>query len=446
VTRHLFRLLVLGLLLAPVAFAQFEIYGVDGAVERAVPAVYQLGTFQPGEIAAVRFRIRNVSAQPAALSFLSLSGTGFSFDSKPAVPAGLAPQQSIEFQVLFQSGTPGTYSAALDSEGVSVLLAATVLAGLTYSADSQILGPAPLDFGTVEVGSSISKHFLVVNQTGAALAIPAITVQGGGFSLAGTPPSGMVLQPQEISGFDVRYQPADAGASSGSLVIGGRAYTLTGTAVAMALPKPSLELTLPGPQSGQQGTISVKFDAPARTAGTGLVALEFQPQPAGATDPAIQFAAGGQKLSFAVSPGDTQASFPFQTGTTAGTLAFTVTVGSNSDRKTITIAPAPVSLTASQGARSAGNIEVRLTGFDNSRTISRLTYTFFDSAGNTIPPGALVVDGAADFARFFQSSDAGGNFQLRAIFPVTGDTARIAAFEAQILNSTGTAQTGRVPF
>ncbi len=445
-TRVLFRILLPLLLLAPAAFAQFEIYVVDGNVERAVPAVYQFGSFQPGEVAAVRFRIRNVSAQPAALSFLSLGGTGFSLDPKPTVPVGLASQQSIEFQVLFQSGTPGTYSAALDSEGISVLLAATVLPGLTYSADSQILGLTPLDFGSVEVGSSISKHFLVVNQTGDAFAIPVITVQGGGFSLPGTAPSGMLLQPQETSGFDVRYQPAEAGASSGELVIGGRVYTLAGIAVEVALPKPSLELNLPGPQSGQQGTISVRFDAPARTAGTGLVTLEFQPQPAGAMDPAIQFAAGGRKLSFAVSPGDTQASFPFQTGTTAGTLAFTVTLGSNSDRKTITVAPAAVSLTASQGARSAGNIEVRLTGFDNSRSVSRVTYTFFDSAGNTIPPGALAVDSAADFTRFFQSSDAGGNFQLQAIFPVAGDTAKIAAFEAQILNSTGTAQTGRIAF
>jgi hypothetical protein len=443
---RLFRLLLVAALAAPAAFAQFEIYLVDGNVERAVPALYQLGTFQPGEIGTAEFRIRNTSAQPAALSLLAVSGSGFSLSGAPTIPAGLASQQAIDFQVIFQATTPGNYSAALDSEGISILLAATVVQSLTYEVDSQILGAAPVDFGSVELGSSAHRHFTIANQTGVALGIPAISVDGAGFFLTGTSPSGGVLQPQQTAGFDVQYQPAVAGTSTGSLVIGSRAYALTGIAAAIGLPKPSLQLDLTQPRSGQQGTLTVSFDAPARTSGTGSVTLEFQPQPASATDPAIQFAAGGQKVSFPVAPGDTQASFPFQTGTTAGTLAFTVVLGANSDRKTVTIAPDAVNLTASQGVRSAGNVEVRLTGFDNTRSVSRLTYTFFDAAGNAIPPGALAVDSAADFARFFPGSDAGGNFELRAVFPVTGDASKIAAFEAQIANSAGTAQTGRIMF
>ncbi len=443
---RLFRLVLAAALAAPAAFAQFEIYLVDGNVERAVPALYQFGSFQPGETGTARFRIRNTSDQPATLNLLTVSGSGFSLSGAAAIPAGLASQQAIDFQVIFQSSAPGTYSAALDSEGISVLLAATVVESLTYDVDSQVLGASPVDFGSVELGAAVSRHFVIANQTGVALGIPAISVAGAGFSLAGIAPSGGVLQPQQTSGFDVQYQPTVAGASTGSLLIGGRAYTLTGTGAAIALPTPSLQVVPAQPRSGQQGTLTVTFDAPARTSGTGNVALEFQPQPAGATDPAIQFAAGGQNVSFPVSPGDTQASFPFQTGTTAGTLSFTVTLGANSDRKTIAIAPDAVNLTASQGVRSAGTVEVRLTGFDNTRSVSRLTYTFFDTSGNAIAPGALPVDSSADFARFFQSSDAGGNFQLRAVFPVTGDSSKIAAFEAQIVNSAGTAGTSRVTF
>jgi hypothetical protein len=443
---RILRLLFAAALAVPASFAQFEIYQVQGNAELAVPALYELGSFHPGESGAARFRIRNTSSAPAALSVLAVHGSGFSLSGAPALPAGLAPQQAIEFQVVFQSTTPGAYSASLDSEGFSVLLTATVVQSLTYAVDSQMLGAAPVDFGSIELGSSVTRRFTIQNQTGVELAVPAITVAGGGFSLTGTPPSGVVLPPQQTAGFEVRYQPTATGISTGSLVIDGRAFTLTGTALAVALPKPSIQVDLSQPQSGRQGTLTVKFDAPARAAGIGFVSLEFQPQPAGASDPAIQFAAGGLKVPFSVSPGDTQASFPFQTGTTAGTLAFTVDLGGNSDRKSVTIPAAAVVLTASQGVRSAGTLEIRLTGFDNTRSVSRVTYTFFDSAGNAIPPGALAVDSAADFARFFQGSDAGGNFQLRAIFPVTGDPSKIVAFEAEIASSAGAASTGRVPF
>jgi Cep192 domain 4 len=445
-SRQILRLLFAAALAVPASFAQFEIYQVQGSVELAVPPLYELGSFHPGESGAVRFRIRNISAAPAALNVLAVNGSGFSLSGAPSLPAGLASQQAVEFQVIFQSATPGAYSASLDSEGFSVLLTATVVQSLTYGVDSQTLGVEPLDFGSVELGSSLSKHFTIQNQTEVALAVPAISVVGGGFSLTGIPPSGVVLPPQQATGFDVQFQPTATGTWTASLAIGDRTYALTGIALAVALPKPSIEFDLPQPHSAQQGTATVKFDAPARAAGTGFVSLEFQPQPAGASDPAVQFAAGGLKVPFSVAPGDTQASFGFQTGTTAGTLAFTVDLGGNSDRKTIVIPSAAVVLTASQGVRSAGTVEVRLTGFDNTRSVSRMTYTFFDAAGNAVPPGALAVDSASDFARYFQGSDAGGNFQLRAIFPVTGDASKIVAFEAAITSSAGTADTGRVTF
>jgi hypothetical protein len=53
------------------------------------------------------------------------------------------------------------------------------------------------------------------------------------------------------------------------------------------------------------------------------------------------------------------------------------------------------------------------------------------------------VDSTSDFTRFFQSSDAGGNFQLRAEFPVTGDPARIASFEITFTSPAGPTTSAR---
>ena len=103
-------------------------------------------------------------------------------------------------------------------------------------------------------------------------------------------------------------------------------------------------------------------------------------------------------------------------------------------------------ITSVQGVRSAAGVEVQVTGFDNTRTAGPLTFTFFDAAGNAIAPGAINADATASFASYFQSSGLGGVFLLTAVFPVTGDPSQVGAFQVQIANSAGTAQTARTAF
>jgi phosphatidate phosphatase APP1 len=71
-------------------------------------------------------------------------------------------------------------------------------------------------------------------------------------------------------------------------------------------------------------------------------------------------------------------------------------------------------------------------------------YTFYDTQGNTVPPGAITVDVAAVFAKYFAATDAGGTFLLKASVPVTGDATQVAAVEVQVANSVAAARTARV--
>jgi hypothetical protein len=217
---------------------------------------------------------------------------------------------------------------------------------------------------------------------------------------------------------------------------------LLATVVEPALPKPQLII------DRAQNVLTVNLDAPSQTTGSGVVTMDFL----GTPDPTIQFAAGGRTLRFTVSPSDTQGHFGdkltagFHPGTTAGTIAITVTLGGVTDRQSIDIAPAPVIFTSVQGVRSPSAIELRLAGFDNTRTAGKISYTFFDASGSPVPPGAIEIDSTADFADYFQKSEAGGAFLLRSIFPVTGDVSKIAAFEVKIGNSVGAGSTPRTPF
>jgi hypothetical protein len=49
------------------------------------------------------------------------------------LPAVLESQAFLDFSVVFQAANPGSYSAALHSEGISLLLTATVPAEPDYS-------------------------------------------------------------------------------------------------------------------------------------------------------------------------------------------------------------------------------------------------------------------------------------------------------------------------
>ena len=434
--------LLLAFLLAPAAHAQFNLFLAEGSTERAAPAVYDFGSLYSGESASAHFRVRNVSSAPATLTVLDVAGVGFTLTS-PTLPVGLAPQGAIDLTVVFGATDTGAYSASLRSDGIAILLTATLSPRLTYRMD--VPGtpfPGPVDFGSVVAGSAAQRGITFRNDTPLMLTVPSISVQGTDFALPAAAPSGQALQPGQGGEFTIVFSPQTTGARQGSLIIGDRTYPLLGTGVDPPLPKPIVSLDLKQTASAQQGTLIVRFDAPAQSRGTGTATLDFQ----GAADPAIVFASGGRSTTFAIAPGDVQAALPFQTGTTAGVLTFTVQVGAASDRQSVTItAVAPV-VNSVQAVRSAGALQVQVTGFDNTRSLGALSFTFYDAAGNPLLPGAIHTDATADFSTYFAASNLGGVFLLRAVFPVTGDATLVASCDATLANFAGSAKTQRTYF
>jgi hypothetical protein len=411
-------------------FAQLDLVLADGT---PVPSTYDLGQTYAGEPVAVHFRLRNRSTTAASLTGLGISGAGFSLTA-PAVPAGIPALGTFDFTAVFQASETGSYSAALHADTIVVLLTATVAPSLTYRVDNggTLSTLTPLDFGSVVRGGTAQRRITLRNETSSILTVPPIGVQGSGFSLSGGVPTGQSLQPQQGGEFTIVFNPQGIGVLQGRLAIGSRTFTLQGVGAEPPLPRPSLDIQVQPAASAQQGRLLIRFDAPAEASGTGTATLEF----AGAADPAIAFAAGGRSAAFAVAPGDTGAALAFQTGTTTGTITFTVKLGATAVQQSVAIAPAPAAITASQAMRSAGAIEIRVTGYDNTRTLGPLAFTFYDGAGKTL--AALRSDAAADFARFFASSDLGGVFMLRAVFPVAGDASQAASCEVAFTNSAGT--------
>ncbi|HLK49567.1 MAG TPA: hypothetical protein VKT49_15600 [Bryobacteraceae bacterium] len=341
-----FALLSAGLL--PAARADFRLFVVNGTVEVPASPRYDLGTVFAGDTAQVQFRLHNTAPASAVLNYLEVRGTGFGPKNPLPLPITLAAQAAVDFTVTFSAPDPGTYSAALDSEGIAVILTAGVKTG---------------------------------------------------------PP----------------------------------------------LPAPHVAVSLRSRLSGQTGLVAVYFDAPAPRGGTGTVRLDFTPESAGAADPTIVFSSGTRAVAFTFDAGATEGRFDgqaaaFQTGTTAGVLTLTAQIGSASAQAIIAIGRAPVALTTLEAARSAGSLEVRLTGFDNTRTAGPVAFTFFDRAGNPIAPGPIRTDSAPAFQQYYRTSDLGGIFLIRAVFPVLGDASQVAAFEVSVGNSEGTMLSARTNF
>ena len=407
-----------------------------------------------------------VNQMTVVLTVPAISVPNSDFALSGVAPSGtvLQPGQSAAFDVRFSPTAAGSRSGSLVIGDRTYALVGTGVEPpppppqpqLTYEVDAgaglQPLGASPVGFGLVELGFSVARHFAVANQTAVVLRAPAIAVLAGDFALSGAAPGGLALQPGKSADFYVQFTPTAAGARSGSLVIGDNTYALTGTGIEPPLPNPGLSISLPQTLSAQQGAVTVTLDATSRTSGSGTLTLDFQPGPGAADDAAIVFASGGRTATFTVAPGDTQGHFgdqltaPFQTGTTTGALVFTVRLGGVTGQQTVTILSASVGIALVQGVRSAAGVEVRVTGFDNTRTAGPLTFTFFDAAGNAVAPGAIHADATPGFASYFQNSGLGGVFLLTAAFPVTGNPSQVGAFQVQIANSAGTAQTARTVF
>lgn len=191
--------------------------------------------------------------------------------------------------------------------------------------------------------------------------------------------------------------------------------------------------------------------SPAAFPVTGVLTLAFQAN-GSHSDPTILFVRSGSKsIGFTVAQGETRATFSggetetaLQTGTTAGTI--TLRIVSNSDTLSIAIPATPVVVDMARGTRTSSGLDIELTGFDNTRSVSQLRFQFFDRNGRAIGSGPVSVDAGANFRSFFEASALGGLFSLRASFPVSGDASQIAGAEVELVNSAGSTRSQRIQF
>ncbi|HEX4592949.1 MAG TPA: choice-of-anchor D domain-containing protein [Bryobacteraceae bacterium] len=439
------------------ALAQIQVLTFDGINETPVGTLVDVGAASAGDTVVTRFHVRNIGAGPAIFQTLSIAGAGFRITNPPSLPYTIAPGSFAEFDVAFNPTVIGTYSAFLAVNTINITIRGSVTpsAVLTLgSGTTPLAAGAIIDFGSVQRGSSRLQILTLSNPNNASLTVNTLAVSGAGFrGPIGTATPLQIASGQSVS-FQIAFEPQNGQSAQGALTVDRRSFVLTGQGLDPPLPTASIHFGSAAGASAQQNNISIPLAAPSQISGTGTLTMQFHSSVAGATDdPAVQFLSGPKRAAtVTISAGDTlakfgtQTSIAFQTGSTAGTISFTLTLPNATQQTSLTIAPAAVSLDTAGAVRRVGNLDVSLIGVDNTYSASQLAFTFYDRNGTTIQPGVIRVDVTSDFRLYFADSQVGGQFALLATFPVSGDVNTVAGFDVQITNSAGATKTQKITF
>jgi hypothetical protein len=438
----------------------------NGPVEAPAGSVYTFAPVAAGDSADARFRARNISNTGVTLIAISPlgpppNGSGFQVQFVPSTPYTIAPGNFLDIYVHFAAGAVGNYTGTLQistqTASWSVSLQGSAIPGpvVTVGSPCSGLDTGTISFGRVQVGGVVNCALAIFNPTPLSLALSPIKLTGAAFSIVA--PSSVTVDTGQSVSFPMKFTATTAGAAAGSLTVGTRTYSLTGTGFNALLSTPILSFDTPTVASNEQHTLTIRLPQPSPVAASGLVNLAFTSTvTAVANDSAVQFVATSKRvLSFTVGQGSTavllnnQANAVFSTGTTAGRITFTVDAGAfglaGDPTTTLIVAPLPIAIQSASGTRRANDLDITVLGFDNTYTAGAMSFTFYDTAGAIIGQ-AIPADFSPAFRSFFQGQQSGSSFLMRVTFPVTGNASSIGSVEVTLANSAGSAHTQRLNF
>jgi hypothetical protein len=466
------------LALAPALLdAQIVLYSLSGITPSPLGAVYGYGQVAGGDSSVVRFRALNTGITSVTITCLQVTntmGAGFSIVNSSSTPFVIAPEQSMDFFVAFSAAGVANYSATLEvgtgtstsactPQGVvSAILLATAVPAATLSVAAPCTGPDVNDtitFGRIQQGMLQTCSLSILNPFPQALTVAPLTVTGAAFTT--TSPNAITIAAGQSISFTIQFAPVTGTTYSGTLALGTRTYTLSGTGFITPLPSLVWTFDTTTIASGQQHTLSLQLSAPSKVAAAGSLTLTFKPSIMAVTDDtAVRFVATSKRVaSFAVSAGATavtingQPNIVFSTGTTAGAITFTVDSGifglSGSPSTSLTAPPSPIVITQAGVTSRANELDVVISGFDNTDSIGGMSFAFVNRTGGSI--ASVSADFTSNFRTFFQGQTtagqtAGSSFLMRVTFPVTGDVTQVGGVAVTLNNSAGAVITPTLKF
>ena len=390
-----------------------------------VGASFMLGATNPGDFLDTRFR------GPAQAN-IQIGGAGFA--ARDILSNG-------DFTVRFLPTAEGSYSASLTVAGVTVILRATAQATVVVSqAGFAFSRGSVIDFGIVEVGAIAQQTLQLENRSTRVLTISRIET---GATILDGPALPFNLAPGRSVPLRLGLTPGSVGFLELPLSVDGREFTLRVSGTIPRLPPARIVTDAEKLLSGQQVRLRIEFAEPARMGGGGTLELEFS-----GDDPAVRLGTG-RVATFSIAAGSRMAQFGtaedilLQTGTVSGLIRLRIRAPGSELIREFQIEQQPVVVDEAKATREGSTIVVAITGFDNSRGAASMIFRFADRAGN--PLGSVfTVTPENEWKSYFQTSGMGGVFRLRAVFPVAGDASLVGSVTAEIANTVGRTEIGKL--
>ena len=297
----------------------------------AAPGSVSFGTVTVGQTSSQAVTLTNAGGAPLNITQLSGPGTGFSLTGL-ALPLTLAPGKSTAFTVSFTPTSGANSSSSLMLVSNAPTSPTTIPLSGTGSAQVLQLTPSTtsLSFGNQTLNASATQSVTLTNTGNSAVSISQVNVAGSGFTLNGSAPV-VTLSAGQAASFSVTFTPTVAGNATGSASVVSTAansplsISLTGVGV-----QPQISVV---PGSVSFGTVTVgQTNSQTITLSNPGTANLTVTQSAG---PGTGFGLTGLALPLTLAPGKS----------TAFTVSFTPTSGTNSSSSLTLVSNAPNSPT-----------------------------------------------------------------------------------------------------
>jgi hypothetical protein len=440
------KTLLLIALLPFAADAQLAMYSVGANnTETIVAGTYNFSQIPLNVASSALFRVYNTGSTAVSVN-VTLGGAGFTIDPLAlpyTIPAHSKANETLNMTVHFTPTSTASFSASLQVGSLSVILLGS---GVTAPTLKSVSGcSASFDFGDVVVGNSTTCTFSLQNLNPQAITVPGIVVNGLGFTGPYGVTAPLVLQPGQSASLSVNFTPPGPIPYTGTITIGSQSFSISGAGLSAVIPTPALRFDSAPFASAQQRTLTMTIPGGSPIAATGYVNLAFIPLTnAVKDDTSIAFLANGSRIiPFSVAAGATEAllgglgSATFQTGTTEGTIVFTVTTNAGlAGDPTVKLAipgSAIIIDSSSASKQRLGFLDIAITGADNTYTAGSMSFTFFDTNGNSIANSS--ADFIAAFKTYYGGQTGGSGFTMLVTFPVNGSAAGIGSVKVTLANS-----------
>jgi hypothetical protein len=235
------------------------------------PSPVNFSSVQIGSSMSQSAVLSNTGSSNLTISQMTVSGTGFSI-SGLGMPLSLAPGQSATFTTTFAPQSSGSVSGSLSlaysvpkfkthgkGSPSSNYTAAVSLTGTGTTPGQLTANPSSLNFGNVQVGSTLTLMDSFTNTGGASVTISQATASGTGFYISGLNLP-LTLNPGASVTFSAMFTPSSAASASGSITVSSNASNPTLT----------VSLSGTGTAPGQLNLAPTALDFGTVTVGTTL--------------------------------------------------------------------------------------------------------------------------------------------------------------------------------